>query len=238
MSPPETRLSYNIQAVVEILLRLARESHYYVCRNTEQRIIVADRSDYVEVFFAAVMPVHRSEHAAAAALDRKVKMMAESSVPDDLLDIVLVNDCRLKRAQSDSEIFPFRAFHIIDRCQQFGKAAVRSVLRTVKRSIDARQRTIYVNLTVRIFINENNVLRIEYHVYDSHACPKSNYVADLGLGYISPYDILLAVENENVVINGNRAGHYVANRDLITTKITDLKVVNGQLHWEWKSIFR
>lgn len=97
--------------------------------------------------------------------------------------------------------------------------------------------SIMFKLVSRIFINENDVLRIEYHVYDSHACPKSNYVADLGLGYISPYDILLAVENENVLINGNRAGHFVANQDLITTKITDLKVVNGQLHWEWKSIF-
>lgn len=97
--------------------------------------------------------------------------------------------------------------------------------------------SIMFKLVDRIFIKENNVLRIEYHVYDSHACRESNYVADLGLGYISPYDILLAVENENVVINGHKAGHYVANRDLITTEITDLKVVNGQLHWEWKSIF-
>lgn len=97
--------------------------------------------------------------------------------------------------------------------------------------------SIMFKLVDRIFIKENNVLRIEYHVYDSHACRESNYVVDLGLGYISPYDILLAVENENVVINGHKAGHYVANRDLITTEITDLKVVNGQLHWEWKSIF-
>lgn len=97
--------------------------------------------------------------------------------------------------------------------------------------------SIMFKLVSRIFINENDVLRIEYHVYDSHGSPKSNYVADLGLGYISPYDILLAVENEKVLINGNKAGHFVANQDLITTKITDLKVVNGQLHWEWKSIF-
>lgn len=84
------------------------------------------------------------------------------------------------------------------------------------------------NLVSSIRLKENDVLRIEYHVYDSHSC--DNYVPHLGFKFVTPYDILLVV-GSSVLINGYKANKFIANEEIITSEITNLKVSGNQIFW-------
>ncbi len=62
--------------------------------------------------------------------------------------------------------------HFIARDKGMDERTIRAV-RVLKRSIDARQRTIFVNLTIRVFVNENPT-EMEYtpvHYRDVSECP-------------------------------------------------------------------